>query len=76
MDKTRLTYSVFRNKKYQDEIGTDRALYSGLVVKIRLAYGVFKNKEQNDFYQDGSETDCYQAGTETRGKKPGRGRGS
>ena len=47
------------------------------MIKTWLANGVFRNfKEQNDFYQDGSETNFYQAETETGGRKPGRGRGS
>ena len=46
-------------------------------VKTRLAYSAYTNyKKQTDYYQDGIETDFYQAETETRGMKPGRGRGS
>ena len=56
MVKTRLAYPVFKNKKYQDGIGTDKPLYSGLVVKTWLGYAVFKNYEkQDDFDQGGIE---------------------
>ena len=35
-----------------------------------------EGEKQSNFYEDRIETDFYQAETETRGKKPGRGRGS
>ena len=53
MVKTGLAYSVSKNNKYQDGIGTDKPLFGGLVVKDRLTYSVFKNdKKQNDYDQD------------------------
>ena len=48
--------SAFKNKKYQDRIGTDKPLFGGLKIKTRLGYSVFKNYEkQNNFAKDGSE---------------------